>query len=431
MNIAIEEVSACRRRLSIEVPAKDVEQEKSKVLDEYLKYASINGFRPGKAPRKMVERKYRKNIESEIRRSLVPKAFREAVKEKELDIVSAPKVDDLKYEPGLSLSFTTTVDLAPVFALPNYKGIKVAQGESAVTDQEVLDVINNVLEQKSDYNTIEGRPVQENDYAVITYEGTIDGKSVTEFTPETPNLGKQEKFWLWIKEDIFLPDFGKQLIGANKGDSRQVKVNFPDTFPQEPLQGKEAIYDVKVEDIKEKVLPELTDELAQEIAKMDAEELKKVVRGNLENQKEGNVRNERIQTILEELRAKTNFELPESNVEEETRNTIYDIIRQNQQQGIPDHLLEEKKQDIMTNAEKSAKDKVKTNFILKKIADQEKIEVSSEEMAQELQMLSQQYQIPPDKLYKQLEENGAILKLQDDVLRRKTLDFLLQSAEIA
>lgn len=431
MNIAIEEISACRRRLSIEVPATDVEAESNKVLDEFQKFANIKGFRPGKAPRKMVASKHRKDIESEMKRTIVPKAFRDAVKEKNLNIVNTPNVEDLKYDVGSSLSFITTVDLAPEFDLPAYKGLSIKKADAEVKDEDVDEVINNVLEQRADYSDIEGRGIQQEDFAVITYTGAIDGKPISELVPDVPNLEKQEKFWLWIKDDIFLPKFGRQLIGAKVGDSVEVIIDFPADFPQEPLQSKKGVYQVTVDELKEKVLPELTDEIAQELAKMDKEALLKVVRENLGRQKEENAKNEHAKQLFEQLKGSVTFELPESSVQEETQSVIQNVIRENQQRGIPEHVLEENKMDILSNAENSAKDHVKMNFILNSIAKEEKIEVSNEEIGSELQAMSQQYQIPPDKLYKQLDENGAILRLQDDILRRKTVDFLLQSAEIA
>lgn len=431
MNIAIEEISACRRRLSIEVPASDVEAESNQILDEFQKFANIKGFRPGKAPRKMVASKHRKDIISEMKRTLVPKAFRDAVKEKNLNIVNTPNVEELKYDVGSSLSFVTTVDLAPEFDLPNYKGLKVKKFDTEVSEEEINQVISNVLEQRADYKDIQGRGIQEEDFAIITYTGTVDGKPIGELVADVPNLEKQEKFWLLIKDDIFLPDFGKQLMGAHVGDERTVNIEFPADFPQEPLQGKKAVYSVKIEGLKEKVLPELTDEIAQEIAQMDQEELLKVVRRNLERQKEDKAKNEHTRQIFDQLKEAVSFDLPESSVQEETQSVIQDVIRENQQRGIPEHVLEENKKDILTNAESSAKERVKINFILSSIAKEEKLEVSNDEMGAELQRISQQFQIPPDKLFKQLDENGAILRLQDDILRRKTVEFLLQSAEIA
>lgn len=431
MNIAIEELSACRRRLSIEVPASKVEEESNRVLDEFQKYASIKGFRPGKAPRKMVATRYRKDIESEMKRSLVPKAFREAIKEKNLDIVNSPDVEDLKYEPGISLSFTTTFDLAPEFDLPEYKGIKVKKEDDTVSEEDIQEVINSFMEQRAEYNDITDRALQEGDFAVITYEGTIEGKPLSEVVPDVPHLAKQEKFWLWIKEGVFLPGFGQQLIGAQPGDEKTVTVTFPEDSPQELVRGKKAEYKVRIDGIKEKVIPELTEEIAQEVAHTSKEELLKIVRGNLENQKKEKSRNAHIQQLLDHLKTSVQFELPESSVEEEKRSVISDIIRENQQRGIPEHVMEEHKQDILNNAETSAKDRVRINFILSRVAKAESLEVSNDEMAMELQKLSQQFQIAPDKLFKRLEENGAILRLQDDILRRKTIDFLLQSAEIA
>ncbi|MGF1678553.1 MAG: trigger factor [Candidatus Methylacidiphilales bacterium] len=430
MNIAIEELSTCRRRLSIEIPSHDVEEESRRILDDFQKYASIKGFRPGKAPRKMIETKYRREIESEVKRTLVPKAFREAVKQKELNIVSSPNVEDLQYKPGLSLSFTTTVDLAPEFTLPNYKGIEVKKVPREITDEEVQKTVSGLLEQHAHYVDVIDRGVETGDFAVISYTGTVDGQTIASLAPEFPQLEKQEKFWLWIKEDIFLPGFGSQLVGKQPGGSYAVQVTFPSDFPAEPLRGKTASYEVQLEQIKQKVLPELNDELAQQIGGMKADELLDIIRRNMTRQKENEARSEELRQIFQFLQNSVNFELPESSVTEETRHVISDILEENHQRGVPDHVLEENKGDIITNAEKAAKDRVKLNFILSSIARAEKIEISGQDMSQELTQLAHRMQMPVDKLYRRLEENGAILRVQDDVRRRKTIDFLLQSASI-
>jgi len=267
MNIAIEELSACRRRLSIEIPASEVEEESNRALGEFQKFASIKGFRPGKAPKKMVANRYKQDIESEMKRKLVPKAFKEAVKQKDLRIVNTPNVEDLKYEPGISLSFSTTVDLAPEFSLPKYKGIRIENKNEPVTDEEVDKVVQNFLDQRADYEDVNDRSLQEGDFAVITYEGMLENKPLTDWLPDATQLAGQKKFWLWIKEDVFLPGFGKQLVGMKPGEDRKIEVPFPEDVPQEPLRGKTVTYSVHLEAVKVKILPELTDELAREVSK--------------------------------------------------------------------------------------------------------------------------------------------------------------------
>jgi FKBP-type peptidyl-prolyl cis-trans isomerase 2 len=216
----------------------------------------------------------------------------------------------------------------------------------------------------ADYKTIEGRALQENDLAVVTYEGSLDGKPLVDLLPNAKHLAKNEKFWVMIKDDAFLPGFAKQLVGAGSGEQRKVSVTFPADFPQEDLRGKEADYDVKVEEIKETVLPEFNDVFAQQIAKTTAEELKRRITENLKLQKEQQARNDHVKQIFEHLGAKANFDLPESSVQDQTRNLIYDIVRENELRGVPGNVLEEKKRSIVHPGQAGAETPGKTAFLV-------------------------------------------------------------------
>jgi len=428
MNIAIEEVSACRRRLRIEVPASDVDAELNKITDEFQKMAQIKGFRAGKAPRSVVEKKYSKDIEEEVKKKIVPRAYREALKSKNLKVISAPQVEELQFKRGVSLSFSTIVDLAPEFSLPEYKGLKIKKADSEVTDEDVEKVINNILDQNADYQDVVGRPVAEKDFAIISYEGTVEGNPISELLPDVPNLNKQEKFWLLIQDGIFLPDFGKQLIGSNVGDSKTVTIKFADDFPQEPVRGKEGVYQVKIDELKAKILPAFDDTIAEKVAKTTAEVLKSRIRENIGRDKEQRARSEQVKQILDQLKDNTTFELPESAVQNQTQRAVYDIVRENQMRGIPPEMLEQHKGDIFAAAQTSAKEQVKIGFILSQIADTEKIEVKSDEILEIVHGYAQQEKVPVQKMIKQLQENNGIDQIEDEIRNRKTVDFLLQSA---
>jgi trigger factor len=430
MNIAIEEVSSLRRRLRIEVPADRVTAAFSKTANEFQKIASIRGFRPGKAPLSVVEKRYAKDIEEEVRRRIVPEAFREAVRSKKLNIVHVPGVEDVKEaQKGSTFSFSAVVDLAPDFKLPEYKGIAVKKTDAAVTDADVDEVLNRLLDQRADYKPVE-RPVQQDDYVIITYTGTCEGQPIETLVPQVPQLGKQEKFWIWIKDDIFLPGFGTQLIGAQAGESRTVTVEFPADFAQEPLRGKKGVYETRVEEVREKALPALDDAFAQEVAHCSLDELKTRLRSNIEADKAQRARGDHLRQIFEHLRGQTQFDLPESSVQNETQRALIDIVRENQMRGIPEQILEEKKADIFNAAQTSARDRVKLAFILGKIAEAEKIEVTSEELNQEILDLAQDSGLTVEKFVKRLQENDALGEIEQSVLRRKTVEFLLQSAAI-
>jgi len=431
MNIAIEELSACRRRITIELPPDRVEAECQSILKEFHQFASIKGFRPGKAPVSMVEKKYQKEIEEEAKRKLIPDAYRAATREKKLNVVSQPAIEDLKFERGLSLSFSVVVDLAPQFTLPEYKGITVNAIEKEATDEDVKKVIDNLLEQRADYKDIEGRKPTSEDFAVIDFTGTIDGTPIKDLAEDAGALSEQKNFWLKMEPEAFLPGFTSQIEDLTPGSSKDVKVTIPADFPHDPLQNKEATFSVTLNAWKEKQLPEFTDEIAQELAKISADELKERLKENISREKQQRGRQEQVQQILNHLKEKVNCELPESTVESETRSVIEDIVRENQQRGIPDHVIQEQQSQILENAQGSARDRVKVGFILSKIAQAENLEVDSGEIAGEIQIMAQRYQITPQKIYRTLEENGGLLRLQDDILQRKTIHFLLDQARVA
>lgn len=431
MNIAIEEVSALRRRLRIEVPADRVNAAFSKTVSEFQKIAAIRGFRPGKAPLAVVEKRYAKDIEEEVRRRIVPEAFREAVRSKKLNIVHVPGVEDVREaQKGATFSFSAVVDLAPEFRLPEYKGIAVKKTDATVTEGDVEAVLERLRDQRADYRPVE-REVRQDDYVVISYTGSCEGQPIEELVPQVPQLGRQEKFWIWIKDDIFLPGFGAQLVGARAGESRTVTVDFPADFAQEALRGKKGVYETTVEEVREKVLPALDEAFAQEVAHCGLEELKARLRANIEADKAQRARADHLRQIFEHLRSKADFDLPESSVQSETQRALIDIVRENQMRGIPEQMLEEKKEDIFNAAQTSARDRVKLAFIIGKIAEAEKIEVTADELNQEILRLAEESGLSVEKFVKRVRDNDSLGDIEEAVLRRKTVEFLLQSAVIS
>ncbi|MDR1190890.1 MAG: trigger factor [Verrucomicrobiales bacterium] len=430
MNIAIEEVSACRRRLRIEVPADRVAAEVSRVTADFQRNAQIKGFRAGKAPRSVIEKRYAKDIEEEVKRALIPKAFREAVDLKKLKVSTTLNLEEVNFVPGVSFSFSALVDVEPEFVLPEYKGLRVKKFDATVSDAEVSEIIDRLRQQMADYKTVEGRAIQENDLAVVTYEGKLDGKSLVDLLPNARHLAKNEKFWVMVKDDNFLPGFAKQLVGANAGDQRAVSVIFPADFSQEDLRGQTAVYDVKIDEIKETVLPEFNDEFARNIAKTTAAELRQRVTENLKLQKEQQARDDHTRQLLEQLSGSANFDVPESSVQSQTRNLIYDIVRENERRGISRDVLEEKKRDIFTNAQSTAQGQVKLSFILGKIAAAEQLGVTNDELAGEVGRIAMQQNTPVKKLIKQLQENDGLESIRESLLSRKAVEFLLQAAVI-
>jgi trigger factor len=432
MNITVEDIAACRKRVKIEVPADRVHHATKQVAEEYRRMAKIPGFRPGKAPLHVIEKMYKKEIESEVQRKLVPDTFQEAVRSRNLRVVSQPEMEDLSYQPGLSLSFAAVVELAPDFALPVYKGLTIPQPDQTVSDSEVEEMIERFRGEHADFTDPDPpRPLEMGDFAVIRYCGHCEGKPVAEWSPDHTQLGQQDRFWLWIKEDAFLPDFARQIVGMKIGDHRDAEITFPEAdFMVPALAGKKATYHVELLELRQRMLPPFDDALAQRSGAASADAFRAEIRKRLESGKAGLIARQRREAVAQHLLSSVNFDLPEKLVNNETQETIYGIVAENQARGISEDLIEEKKQEIFANAARSAKDQVKLGFIVSRIAEKEQITVTQGEIARQVATLAAQRQVPIEKFAAQIgNHQGAIASIRESILVNKVLDFVLQQAK--
>jgi trigger factor len=413
----------------VEVEAQQVDQTFDSITKDFQKQASLPGFRPGKAPKDMVLRKYEKDITDEVKRKLISDSYRKAVDEKKLDVVGYPDIEEIQFGRGQTLQFAATIETAPEFELPEYKGLAVKKETRRVTDEDVAKAIDALRQQQLSFKTVE-RPAQTGDIAVVNYTGTSDGKPITDITPTAKGLTEQKSFWVEMESKSFIPGFADQLLGAKAGDKRTVKVDFPADFVTPELQNKKGVYEVEVVEVKEKVLPAVDDAFAKSFGAENVEKLREGVRRDLENElnysQNRSVRNQLIHGLL----SRVNFELPESAVAQETRNVVYDIVRENQKRGISRELIEQEKDKIYSAATQGAKERVKVSFLLQKIAEKENIKVSQEEVARRVQTLAAMYQIPPDKFIKDLQKRNGVVEVYDQIASDKVLELLQQNAKI-
>lgn len=430
MSVTVETTAPCRRKLRVEVDASRVAGARAEIIQEFRKHANIPGFRPGKAPEPMVEKRYAQEIDDEVRKRIIPDTYREAVAEQKLHVVGYPEVEKVEYQPGQPFVFTAVVDTAPEFALPEYKGIAVKKKETPVADEEINKTIEALRDQQAEFVNIEGRALKTGDFAVLNYTGVADGKPIAELVPDSKTLGEHKDFWLLISSDSFLPGFCDQLLGAETGEKRQVLVNFPADFPQKPLVGRKATYFVDMVAIKEKKLPEVNDELAKKVGVDSLEKLKDEIRKSLVAEREAESKNEMRKQIVDHLMSQVEFNLPESLVAQETRGIIYDVVRENSLRGVTKQMLEEKKDEIFGMATQSAKDRLRTTFILDAIAEKEKLTVTEEEMEARIASLAQRYRITPERLKAQLDERGGLGEVEEQIRAGKTLDFLIANAKV-
>jgi trigger factor len=429
VNITVENLAPCKKLLRVELDAKSVDEIFDAITKDYQKQASLPGFRPGKAPRDMVIKKYEADIAGEAKRRLIGDNYRKALDEKKIHAIGYPDIEEIQFGRGQNLQFAATIETAPEFQLPEYKGLSVKREIKSVTDEDVERALNLLAQQHTKFETV-ARELKMGDVAVVNYTGTSDGKPLTEIAPTAKGLTEQKNFWVDVAPNTFIAGFAEQLIGAKTGDKRTVNVDFPADFVTKELAGKKGVFEVEIAEVKEKVLPPLDDALAKNYGAENLEKLRAGVRVDLENELKYSQAKAIRGQILGALLAQSNFDLPESAVAHETKNVVYNIVQENTKRGVGRELIEKQKDQIYSAAATSAKERVKIAFLIQRIAEKEDIKVSQEEVLQRVQSLSAAYQIPPDKFIKDLQKRNGINELYDQIAHEKVLNFLEINAKI-
>ncbi len=432
MKVEVENEPRGVATLRIELAPEAVRKEWDSIADNYSRHARIPGYRPGKAPRQVIEKKFRKEIQEELTKTLVSRSYHEAIAEKQLRVVSLTDVGDVEFGEDRSMRFRATVVTAPEFELPDYKSVPVQLPDMAVTEAEVDTALERLRDQAADFVDVPDRALAMEDFAVIDFTGAIDGVPISEIVPEaSKNLHGGKKFWLHVAPDNFLPKFCEQIVGMKPGDTRSVQVEFPADFPVKELAEKRADYAVTLNELKEKVLPPIDDAFA---AKMMPEkslaDLRHAIEHNLEHEKEHEVERAKEQQIVKFLHERITFDLPPPLLKNETRRALNELVHRNRERGVPDELLKGKEKELIEGAGSLAAHRLKTNFILHRIAEAEKLEVTQKEIDERIREQAAHYNVSVEKMRKEIEEHDRLNALAEEILLGKTLDFLKANVSV-
>lgn len=429
MNATVEILAPCKKLLRVELDAAAVDAAFAATTKEYQKQAVLPGFRPGKAPAHLVLRKYEKDITDDVKRKLISESYKKAIEEQKLDVLGYPDIEEIQFGRGQPLQFAATVETAPDFQLPDYKGLLVRREIKSVTDLDLERAINLLRDQQVKFETVT-RATHTGDIAVVNYAGTCDGQPLTAIAPTAKGLTEQKNFWVEIKSGSFLPGFAEQLLGAQAGEKRSVAVTFPADFAPKDLAGRLATYEVEVVEVKEKILPALDDAFAKSLGAADLEKLRAGVRTDLENELKSKLSRDTNAQLVRQLMGRVNFELPETAVAQETRNVVYDLVQENTKRGVSREVIEKEKDAIYSAAASNAKDRVKLNFLIQRIAEKEDIKVAQEEILRRVQTLAAMYEMPADKFLKDLEKRNGLVQIYDQLAHEKVMEFLAANAQI-
>jgi len=432
MKVEVEKHPGLISKLQIELPPEDVAKEWDAIANSFARVAKIPGYRPGKAPRAVIDKRFRKEIQEELTKKLVSKSYHEAVEREQLRVASLTNIEDVQFGENKSMRFRATVVTAPEFELPDYKQIPVQVPDTKVSDVDVDEALDRLRDQSADFVDVPARGLEMGDFAVLDFDGSVESKPISEIAPQaSKNLYGGKKFWLHLAADNFLPKFCEQLIGQKPGETRLVIVHFPEDFMVKELAGKKADYAVTLRDIKEKVLPAVDDAFAAKLVPgKTLADLRQMIEHDIEHAKEHDAERAKESQIVKFLHEQTQFELPPALLQNETRRALAELVQQNRERGVTDEMLKEKEKELIDGAASLAGHRLKTNFILHRIAEREKIQVVKEDIDFRLKQEAARYDISPEKMRKELQQKDALDDVAEQILLGKTLDFLKANVSV-
>ena len=432
MNVALDYQKNCVVALEIDLPSDRVSTEWNTISKEFQKQAHLPGYRPGKAPAALIATRYAKDIEEEVKTKLVGEAIREAAKTKNLKIQAVEEVELAEIAADKTMKIRAKVIQAPEFELPNYKNISVEVAKKIVTDEDVEGTLEYLRDPHSKFEPVTDRPLAMGDYAVVTYAGSVDGEPLSQVAPKSPaQIQGRRNAWVLMDEGTLIPGFAKAIEGMANGEERTFTLDVPESFPLEELRNKKVTYTVTLHSINTRTPAPLDDELA---AKIDPgqtlDSLRKKIRERQEESAEYQFEMAKKNAVVEKLLSLFTCELPERLVASETAHILKEIVNESQARGISDDEIKAHTEEILKNASQTASDRVRSNFLLTRIADEEKIVESDAEVYQAILEIAQRQQTPVKKLAGELARSGGINRLRDQIRITKALDLVSSGATV-
>lgn len=433
MNISIAEINNTRKSVVVTISTQELKNFEAEILQSFAQQAKIAGFRPGKAPMHLIKQRYKSAIEDELHSKAISKAYDYLKSDGNIAIYGIAEItgDAKTAEEEATLVFM--VDLQPEFELPEYTNIPVSVEMPHVQDQEINDVINTMLNQRAQYNKVE-RPAQKGDYVRLSYEGKLqDGTLLSDIIANKPIYTKQSVTWeeAGSQDSPGVRAIVDGIIGMQAGEEKEVTQDFPSNFEEPLLANKSALYSIKVEEVREKVLPPMNEELLKSFQVASEEDLRERIKTELKNRKEQTTNTSKRQQIIDHLNEKTQIEIPQLAKDHETNSILKDFVESQVQRGVSQKELEQHKTNLISQAEAAAGDRAKSTFILSKIAEHEKIEVTQDDLSRIIYMEAMMARTKPDQFVKELKKDQArIERMRENALFNKTLDFLVEKANV-
>ena len=426
MSIKIEKTeNANELKLSFEIEAKKFDEAINKVYVKSAKYFNIPGFRKGKAPMSIIEKTYGASIFYEDAfNEVVPEEYEKELKENNIEAVSKPDLDIEQMEKGKDLKFTAVVQIKPEVKLGKYKGIEIKKVEYNVSDEDIEHELGHMAERNSRVVTVEDREVQKGDITVIDFEGSVDGVKF--------DGGEAKGHELEIGSNSFIPGFEDQIIGMKPEEEKDIKVKFPDDYFSEELKGKDAIFKVKLHEIKKKELPEINDEFAKDASEFDTlEELKNSIKEKLEEENKSRAKYETEEEAIKAVCENVKIDIPSGMIDTELDNMAKEVEQRLSYQGMNMEMylqmIGKTMEDFRKEGTQQETEAVKTRLVLEQIIKEEKIEPEQSKIDEKIEEMSKLY----GKTKEELSTNDYFVEyIKKNIANEMVIEFLVENAKI-
>ncbi len=420
----------CKREIEVEVPADAVSQETDSLIQRFQKRARIPGFRQGKVPAGVIRQRFAEDIRHEVMDALMPRYIRQEAEKRGLTPVTSPRVSDIKMEPGEPLRFKATFEVLPEIEISGYKDVRAEKKDVSITDEEVEQSLNNIREQHATYSAVEDRPLQDGDFAQVSFRGTPKQQEAPAGGQQPSNPVSVDDVLVEVGGQDTVNEFSENLRGARAGQERTFDVTYRDDFSDKRLAGKTMTYTVQVKAIKTKQLPELNDDFARELGSFESlEAVRKHIRESLERDKQRTAEREAKDQLIDELLKRHDFAVPDALVDRQVEVRLERGLRALAAQGMrPENLKRMDFTRLRAGQREAALREVKASLVLDRIADAEHIQVSDEEIDQELNEIAEQAKQPVESIRARLTGEGALDRIRNRIRSEKTLDFLYRQS---
>lgn len=430
MKVDSEKVNGCQLKVTIKLEAEETRPVYDKVFRVYVQQGRIPGFRPGKAPREMILRAFQSSIIKDTQERIVGEFCRKALDEQKITPLAITELTEMIFTPETGATFSVMVDVKPEFDLPKYKKVSIECKEPEVTDEQVAE---RLAMQRKAFAKFEDEVADDyaaalDDLVQIDFDATIGGKPLVETAPDAAALSSGKDFWMMMDPSRFLKEVVEGIVGMKKGESKDVKVAFPKDVPVEALRGKKAVFAVTLKKVRQCVLPDD----ATFISQMKSDSMEALVANTKQAMLDAEIaaeNNRRNEAVADALLKKQEFDLPQSQLDEETNRVLDQMMNMAQYRGVSKEVIESGREQILAQAIQGAKRNLRLRYILAGIAEAEKIEVPEEDYLERVTNLASDFQIPAEELKARFAADSREKLLKDQLRNEKALQFVLDIAK--